>query len=378
MLSDNAQLAWDTIRREPRKEIPVGGILNPMEWTMIDRMAGMPAGSYEADPIPTYRRMLENSSCCMVDQWIPNNPLTIGAQGYEPGAERGATTGAEQIVVDGQIIAEPEDVVAHLESHVFPELSRAIEAETASDGNAAVARIIARERQAQEEMGPSILKAPYNAAFPRFAYGTYGYANYFMAYALYPELMERHFKLQADLAVLRNRCLARAMDEGGLPNYLRLDHDMADSRSTLADIDSLDRIWFPHFARSIKPLLDADVTMIWHCDGNLMAMVPRLLECGLCGFQGFQYEDGMDYRKICAMKDRDGRELLIIAGVSVTRTLPHGTPADVRDEMKFLVEYGPKQGLFLCASSSIAPGVPWANLKALVDGFAHYRRHGRG
>ncbi len=35
MLSDNAQLAWDTIRREPRKEIPVGGILNPMEWAII-------------------------------------------------------------------------------------------------------------------------------------------------------------------------------------------------------------------------------------------------------------------------------------------------------------------------------------------------------
>ena len=78
MLTDNAQLAWDTIRREPRKEIPVGGILNPMEWTMIDRMAGMPEGSYEADPVATYRRMLENSSCCMVDQWIPENPLTPG------------------------------------------------------------------------------------------------------------------------------------------------------------------------------------------------------------------------------------------------------------------------------------------------------------
>jgi len=77
------------------------------------------------------------------------------------------------------------------------------------------------------------------------------------------------------------------------------------------------------------------------------------------------------------MKDRDGRELLIIAGVSVTRTLPHGTPEDVRDEMKFLVEHGPKQGLFLGASSSIAPGVPWENLKALVDGFAHYRLCGR-
>jgi len=72
--------------------------------------------------------------------------------------------------------------------------------------------------------------------------------------------------------------------------------------------------------------------MIWHCDGNLMDMVPRLLEVGIRGFQGFQYEDGMDYEKICRMKDREGRDLIIIAGVSVTRTLPHGTPADVKRE----------------------------------------------
>ena len=76
------------------------------------------------------------------------------------------------------------------------------------------------------------------------------------------------------------------------------------------------------------------------------------------------------------MSDGDGRELLIVAGVSVTRTLPNGTPEDVRNELKFLVENGLRQGLFLGASSSIAPGVPWENLEALSEGFAYYRHHG--
>jgi len=158
----------------------------------------------------------------------------------------------------------------------------------------------------------------------------------------------------------------------------RADHDMADSRGTLVDVKTLDRIWFPHFARCMAPVIQAGVKVIWHCDGNLMAMVPRLLEAGLVGFQGFQYEDGMDYEKICRMKTRDGGGLLIIAGVSVTRTLPYGTPADVKREMAFLVENGPERGLFLGGSSSIAPGVPWENLAALVEGFKYYREHGRG
>src|ERR1019366_2946230 len=142
----------------------------------------------------------------------------------------------------------------------------------------------------QALFGHSILKAPYGyARFPGLAYGTYGYEAYFMAFAAYPEVIEKHFALTADLALLNNRALARAYREGNLPPICRLDHDMADSRGTLVDVRSLDRIWFPHFVRCLEPLIKSEVRCIWHCDGNLMAMVPRLLEVGLRGFQGFQY-----------------------------------------------------------------------------------------
>ena len=141
----------------------------------------------------------------------------------------------------------------------------------------------------------------------------------------------------------------------------------------LVDIHTLDDFWFPRFARSIRPFLDAGIRLVWHCDGNLMDMVPRLLECGLGGFQGFQYEDGMDYERICQMKTCDGDDLFIIGGVSVTATLPHGTPEDVCREMNWLVENGPDVGPMLGWSSSIAPGVPVENIKALAEGFAYCR-----
>ena len=56
------------------------------------------------------------------------------------------------------------------------------------DQRKAVDGILDRERRVQCEMGPAMLKAPYSAPFPHFAYTTYGYVNYFMAYALYPEI----------------------------------------------------------------------------------------------------------------------------------------------------------------------------------------------
>ncbi|HUU57938.1 MAG TPA: hypothetical protein VMZ50_00225, partial [Phycisphaerae bacterium] len=91
----------------------------------------------------------------------------------------------------------------------------------------------------------------------------------------------------------------------------------------------------------------------------------------------FQYEDGMDYERICRMTDRDGGPLMIWAGVSVTRTLPMGGPQDVADELEWLVRCGPPVGLVLGCSSSVTPGVKRENLRTLIEGLRHYLDHGR-
>jgi hypothetical protein len=374
----HAALAADTIALKPVRGIP-SWLLNVMEWSRLEELAGREPGSYPKDPVGVYRAMQLRIGACMIDQWIPDNPLSMGARGYEDATSRGASTGAECIECDGLRIDSPEAVVEHMERVAFPaceQWSRDLDRDP--DGH--VARLIEGEVNVQKLLGLSILKAPYGGffTFPGFAYGRYGYSNYFMAYALYPEVMERGFQLHADAAVKFNRLAARAILEGGLPRLVRLDHDMTDSRGPLVAPETLDRLWYPHFARAIRPLLDAGIRLIWHCDGNVMPMVPRLLECGIAGFQGFQYEDGVDYARICRLTDRNGGPLFIIAGASVTRTLPHGTPDDVRRELRWLVENGPRVGLFLGGSSSIAPGVPRANLEALVEGLAWYREHGRG
>ncbi len=365
------QQALKAIRGEPVPGVPAW-LINIMEHDHIDRLAEEPPGSYRREPERVYLKMQYNSGVSLLDQYIWDNPLSMGSGGYE-GAAHGATTGAESVVLDGMMIDSPEAVVEHLERVAFP----ALQAATAQFDEPAYTRaIINGEIAAQQRLGDGILKTGYAfISFPYFAYGLYGYVPYFSAYALYPDVIEKHFALQADLSLRMNRAAAEAYRTGNLPPLYRLDHDMADSRGTLVNVKSLDRIWFPHFARCIEPLLTTDVRLIWHCDGNLMEMVPRLLDAGLHGFQGFQYEDGMDYKAICRMRTRTGDPLTIIAGVSVTRTLPMGTPDDVRREMQFLVENGPPTGLFLGGSSSVAPGVPWDNIRTFVDGLLYYRDH---
>ncbi|MCM8814754.1 MAG: hypothetical protein NC931_02030, partial [Candidatus Omnitrophica bacterium] len=82
------------------------------------------------------------------------------------------------------------------------------------DENATVNSIIERERTIQEKLGPGILKSGYSyIRFPNLRYGYYGYENYFMAYQLYPDVIEKDFSAQADYYQLHNKAAARAIIE---------------------------------------------------------------------------------------------------------------------------------------------------------------------
>jgi hypothetical protein len=374
MLGKNAQLALDTIYQKPVKGIPTW-VIHIMEHSMIERVAGVAQGEYKKNPEKVYLQMQNNCGVCMIDQYIPHNPLEMGEHGYES-YTKGATTGSHEIILEGIPINSPEDVIKHIETKVFPRLQK--EAKENLDEEKIIRDFVGEEKRIQGIFGNNILKVPYGyIRFPYLDYYAYGYVNYFSAYAMYPEVMEKCFSLMADAYIPWNRIIAHAYNEGKLPPLLRADHDIADSRGILVGIESLEKLWLPHFARAIEPMLKAGVKIIWHCDGNLMDLVPRLLDVGLIGFQGFQYEDGMDYEKICSMKTRDGNDLIIIGGVSVTRTLPFGIPSDVKKEIDWLVANGPKTGLFLGGSSSMAPGVKWENIKTFIEGLNYYRTHGR-
>ncbi len=363
----SAQLAFNTLNKTITTGIPTG-LIHIMEHSVIERLACAKAGDYIKDPFGVYFRMLENAGVNMVDQMLADNPLSMGNKGFEGGAD------SKRLIVDGVPINSPEDCAAHIESFDLPVLMQKIKD---FDEEQTIRDVILSESAAQRMLGPNILKTGYgHLIFPTLEYNRYGYENFFMAYALYPEIIDRMFKLQADYALLNNAAVVMAFQTASLPLYHRLDHDMADSRGLLVGIKSLERCWIEQFARSIKPAVDAGFSLLWHCDGNLMELIPHLLDAGVNGFQGFQYEAGMDYIQICKLKDRLGKDLIIQAGVSVTRELPFGKPADIKKQMRFLVENGPETGLFLSFSSSCVPGTPWQNIVTAIEGFQYYRTHG--
>lgn len=361
---------WLSRRQSPTDGIP-SWILNVMDTGWTERLLGEPPGSYWSAPEDFVARQYRAIGTAFCDQFITQDPA-MSREGWRVQRPAGP------LVRDGLVIDSPEAVCEHLERFVWPDLERRIAGFSAlSPGLQADFR--AQMQALQQRLGPDIVAFPYAQpqAKPIFRYGDYGYQNYFMFYALYPEVAERSFRLEADYAVLHNTAMAEVMLAEGYPPLVRVDHDITDSRGTLASLESMQERYLPHYARALAPLVDRGLHLLYHSDGNVNPLVPWLLEVGFAGFQGFQYEDGMDYPSLARLTTRDGKPLILIVGASVTTTLVHGTPDDVRRELDWLVEHSAEASLALGATSSICPGTPWANIDALIESLQYYQEHGK-
>ena len=129
-------------------------------------------------------------------------------------------------------------------------------------------------------------------------------------------------------------------------------------------------------SRRAGNIIEQGVRVVRHCDGNITPILDDCLDVGYSGFQGFQYECGVDPYAIAERRSSNGERLLFFAGLNVTRTLPFGSIDDVRAEIEFVMDYtdGGK-GLLFFTSSSIGPEVPLENVRFAYDYIA---RRGTG
>ena len=113
---------------------------------------------------------------------------------------------------------------------------------------------------------------------------------------------------------------------------------------------------------------------IWyHSDGNIMDIIPDLVDAGLNVLNPLQPEC-LDIDKVY----KDFGHILSFDGTIGTQsTMPWGTPADVRARVKEVIEkYGKNGGLFLSPTHVLEPEVPLANIDALVAAVKEFGGNG--
>jgi uroporphyrinogen decarboxylase len=116
-------------------------------------------------------------------------------------------------------------------------------------------------------------------------------------------------------------------------------------------------------ARAVKEA-NSQSYVFYHSDGNVEALIPDLMETGMEILNPVQPEC-MDP---AAIKRQYGDRLSFWGTVSVQRTMPFGTPDEVRAEVRARIrQVGRGGGLILAPSHVLAPEVPWENIVAFFE-----------
>ncbi len=120
----------------------------------------------------------------------------------------------------------------------------------------------------------------------------------------------------------------------------------------------------PRHARLFRRIRQAGKVAFLHSCGNILAVLPDVAEMGVQVLNPAQPEC-MD---LALLKREYGDRLAFWGGISTQQTLPLGTPADVRREVREVAALlGAGGGYILAPAQSIQDDVPLENCLALIE-----------
>jgi uroporphyrinogen decarboxylase len=139
--------------------------------------------------------------------------------------------------------------------------------------------------------------------------------------------------------------------------------DVAGQQGLLMSAETWRKFLKPRLAATVQAVKRADpgAFVFYHSDGNVEPLIPELIEIGIDILNPIQPEC-MDP---AAIKRRYGDRLSFWGTVSVQRTMPFGTAAEVRAEVRARIrDVGHGGGLILAPAHVLGPETPWENIVA--------------
>lgn len=120
---------------------------------------------------------------------------------------------------------------------------------------------------------------------------------------------------------------------------------------------------YPELKRMYATVRDAGKYVFIHSCGDVDELFDDLIDIGLNCFNPFQPEV-MD---VAALIPQYRGRLTFYGGLSTQRTLPYGTPEDVREETQNLMALGRDGGYILSPAHDVEGDVPLGNMRVFIE-----------
>jgi uroporphyrinogen decarboxylase len=157
----------------------------------------------------------------------------------------------------------------------------------------------------------------------------------------------------------------------GLLDIFFMGDDMGSQAGLLVSPRHYRKFFKANFRRLCDLARRFGLKTMYHTCGNVAALVPDFIDCGLDVLQSLQ-PAAMD---LPALKREYGGALAFQGGIDIQQTMPQGTPEEVRREVAERARVlGPGGGYIFCTAHNLLPDVPTENALAL---FEAYLEHGR-
>lgn len=364
-----AEIAWRTLRRETVSEPCIIGAWM-MKREFFRRYAGV--SDIYRNPVQTAVDAFAAAGCNLNPQFIMPSPYQEHRACSPFNLPTAADSGkaAVETAETHSLTAEDvrDDIERRLEDEFEPD-------EFDTDGTAqeyATRLIDLRSMSRDRTLYIS------NFAMPSFmaGYSRWTYVSYLSALLLYTDHFRRFFMHEAERARARNKAIAQAVAHYDLAPVVYSGDDICFNDGPICSVDILDQVYFPALSYAVEPLIDAGIDIVWHCDGNVLPIVPRLIDIGIAGFQGFQErEANIPFESMTEFRRNDGGKLIFFGSMSVVHTLPFGTHREIELEIeRCYAAAGLGGGFCLAPTSSILPETPIGNIVKFLE---YGREYGR-
>lgn len=205
----------------------------------------------------------------------------------------------------------------------------------------------------------------YTAALFSSAFLMMGMENFFVSLGSDDRLVGRLFERLADFQLA---VLDRVLSYPSL-GAVWINDDMGHHSSLLVSPRHLRRFVFPYYREVARRVHGRGLPLMLHSDGCIYKILEELADLGFDAFHPIEPE-AMDIRRV---RQLVGPKKCLIGNVSLSRTLTVGTPADVEQDVRRLMEeIAPGGGYCVGSANSIPDYVPYENYLALRNASLQY------
>ena len=229
-----------------------------------------------------------------------------------------------------------------------------------------IAHVKAKAATLTEENDYAIMATPW-LMFPfERAFGMQGMDKFLLNMAMYPDFAE--VLLRKNLSFCKQLMENFLTEIGENIDIIKIGDDLGTQDWLMISPKMYRKLLKPIHAELIEHIKKfSKAQVLFHTDGDVFYLIEDFIEIGVDILNPIQTSAGK-MADLAELKAHYGNNLVFCGAVDTQHILPHGTPQEVRQEMKRVINILGKGGGYMVASvHTIMHEVPPENIFAIVD-----------